>query len=249
LDFNEEKFRSEINKSKIDTNSELPIEDQLKSAFRDIEIPHIKVKSKPKPTQNKSNPKPDPDPAVIKSIPKPRAIKPLTKRAATKAVNGKRAITLNSDIRKLIHRDNSGETLSLQEYSRKVIRPNEETVTLGHLLAEDGKVFTENVVLHNFGGSLNSVAHTMALCKVKQEGFEFTDKETLMLVGAGGNTVAHLIAKSGNIERMSFIDIEIFAMRNDKGESVANLLAANGIKFTHKALDPIRDEIFNKIAA
>jgi len=245
LDFNEEKFRSEINKSKINTNSELPIEDQLKSAFRDFEIPHIEVKSKPKPTAIKSKPKT----AAIKPNPKPRAIKSPTKAAAIKADDGKRTISLNSDIRKLIHRDNSGETLSAQEYFRKVIRQNEETVTLGHLLAEEGKAFTENIVLHNYGGSLNSVAHTMALCKVKQEGFEFTDKETLMLVGAGGNTVAHLIAKSDHIERMSFIDIEIFAMRNDKGESVANLLAANGIKFTHKALDPIRDEIFNIIAA
>jgi len=38
-------------------------------------------------------------------------------------------------------------------------------------------------------------------------------------------------------------------MRNDKGESVANLLAANGIKFTHTALDLIREEIFEIIAA
>jgi len=77
----------------------------------------------------------------------------------------------------------------------------------------------------------------------------FTDKEILILVGSGGNTVAHLIAKSGNIERMSFIDIEIFGMKNDKGESVANFLAANGIKFTSKVFDPIREEIFDIIAA
>ncbi len=217
MDFNEDKFRSEINQSKINPNAGLPIEDQLKSAFSAIEKPKIKKKSTPKPT-------------VIK------------------AAESNRTIPLSNDIRKLIHRDNSGETLSVREYCRKVIRLN-ETVVLAHVLAEEGKAFTDKSILNNYGGSVNSVAHMMALCKVKQEEFEFTDKEILMLVGEGGNTVAHLIASSGNIERMSFTDIEIFRMRNDKGESVANLLAANGIKFTHTALDLIREEIFEIIAA
>ncbi len=120
--------------------------------------------------------------------------------------------------------------------------------TDGTLLAEEGKVFTENSILHNYGGSCNSVAHAMALCIAKQEEFEFTDIEILMLVGEDGNTVAHLIANSNNIQRMSFTDIRIFRMRNDKGESVAKLLHDNGIKFTHPALASIRDEIFEIIA-
>ena len=271
MDFNEDKLRSEINKSTINPNAELSIEDQLKSAFGGIDKPQVKVKSTPKPAAIKTSPKPaaikaTPKPAAIKATPKPAekkttpkpvAIKaspePAEKKtnpkpAAVKAPEFNRIIPLSTDIRKLIYRDNSGESLSVRDYCRKVIRFN-ETVTLGHVLAEEGKVFTDKSILNNYGESCNSVAHTMALCKVKQESFMFTDKETLMLVGAGGNSVAHLIAASDNIERMSFTDIEIFAMRNDKGESVANLLAAKGIKFTNKAFDPIRKEIFKIIAA
>ena len=262
LDFNEDKLRSEINKSKVNTNAGLSIEDQLKSAFGGIDKPQIEVKSIPKPAAIKATPKPAaiktiPKPAAIKATPKPTAkkarSKPTEKKttlksAAIKASEFNRVVPLSTDIRKLIYRDNSGETLSVRDYCRKVIRFN-ETVTLAHVLAEEGKVFTDKSILNNYGGSCNSVAHSMALCKVKQDGFMFTDKEILMLVGAGGNSVAHLIATSGNIERMSFADIEIFGMRNDKGESVASLLAANGIKFTNKAFNPIRKEIFDIIAA
>ena len=138
--------------------------------------------------------------------------------------------------------------MSVRDYCKKVIRLN-ETVTLGHLLAEEGKAFTEKSILCNYGDSSNSVAHSMALCEIKQEFFMFEDKEVLMLVGSEGNSVAHLIAKSGNFERMSFTDIEIFSMRNDKGESVASLLWANGVKFTNKAFKPIRKEIMKIIAA
>jgi len=213
-------------KSNINPNAGVPIEDQLKSAFNAIDEPQVKVKAISKP-------------AVVKSIPKPEAIK------TTKPI---RAIPLSNDIRKLIHRDNSGEILSVRDYCKKVIRLN-ETVTLGHLLAEEGKAFTEKSILCNYGDSCNSVAHSMALCETKQEYFMFEDKEVLMLVGAGGNSVAHLIAKSGNIERMSFTDIEIFGLRNDKSESVASLLSANGVKFSNKAFDPIRKEIFDIIAS
>jgi len=231
LDFNEDKFRLEINQSKINPDAGLPIEDQLKSAFNAIEKPQIKKES------------------AFNAIEKPQIKEESSfKPAAIKTSEYNRTIPLSNDIRKLIHRDNSGETLSTREYCRKVIRMN-ESVILAHVLAEEGRVFTEKSILKNYGSSLNSVAHIMASCKVKQEIFEFTDKETLMLVGEGGNTVAHLIAKSANIERMSFTDIEIFKVRNDKGESVANLLAANGIKFTHTALDSIREEIFEIIAA
>ncbi len=231
MDFNEDKFRLEINQSKINPDAGLPIEDQLKSAFNAIEKPQIKKES------------------AFNAIEKPQIKEESSfKPAAIKTSEYNRTIPLSNDIRKLIHRDNSGETLSTREYCRKVIRMN-ESVILAHVLAEEGRVFTEKSILKNYGGSLNSVAHIMASCKVKQEIFEFTDKETLMLVGEGGNTVAHLIAKSANIERMSFTDIEIFKVRNDKGESVANLLAANGIKFTHTALDSIREEIFEIIAA
>ena len=262
LDFNEDKLRSEINKSKVNTNAGLTIEDQLKSAFHAIDEPQIKVKSPPKPAAIKVAPKPvaikaTPKPAVIKASSKPKIIKANSKPAAKKATpksaaikasEFNRVVRLSTDIRKLIYRDNSGETLSVRDYCRKVIRFN-ETVTLAHVLAEEGKVFTDKSILNNYGDSCNSVAHAMALCKVKQDDFMFTDKEILMLVGAGGNSVAHLIATSGNIERMSFADIEIFGMRNDKGESVASLLAANGIKFTNKAFNPIRKEIFDIIAA
>ncbi len=231
MDFNEDKFRLEINQSKINPDAGLPIEDQLKSAFNAIEKPQIKKES------------------AFNAIEKPQIKEESSfKPAAIKTSEYNRTIPLSNDIRKLIHRDNSGETLSTREYCRKVIRMN-ESVILAHVLAEEGRVFTEKSILKNYGSSLNSVAHIMASCKVKQEIFEFTDKETLMLVGEGGNTVAHLIAKSANIERMSFTDIEIFKVRNDKGESVANLLAANGIKFTHTALDSIREEIFEIIAA
>ncbi|MEH6343554.1 MAG: hypothetical protein V7785_00580 [Bermanella sp.] len=261
MDFNEDKLRLEINKSKVNPNAGLSIEDQLKSAFDGIDKPQVKAKSIPKPAAIKTSPKPaaikasskpaatkaTPKPAVIKASPKPVAIKATTKPAPIKATEFNRIIPLSTDIRKLIYRDNSGETLSVRDYFRKVIRFN-ETVTLGHVLAEEGKVFTDKSILNNYGDSCNSVAHAMALCKVKQESFMFTDKEILMLVGAGGNSVAHLIAASGNIERMSFTDIEIFGMRNDKGESVANLLAAKGIKFTNKAFNPIRKEIFKIIA-
>jgi len=262
LDFNEDKLRSEINKSKVNANAGLSIEDQLKSAFHAIDEPQVKVKSTPKPAAIKAVSKPvaikaapkpkiikaSPKPAVIKANSKPAAKKASLKSAAIKASEFNRVVPLSTDIRKLIYRDNSGETLSVRDYFRKVIRFN-ETVTLAHVLAEEGKVFTDKSILNNYGGSCNSVAHTMALCKVKQDDFMFTDKEILMLVGAGGNCVAHLIAASGNIERMSFTDIEIFGMRNDKGESVASLLAANGIKFVNKAFDPIREEISNIIAA
>lgn len=226
MDFSEDKLRAEINKSNINPNAGLPIEDQLKSAFSAIDEPKVKVKSISKPAAIQSNPKPE----------------------AIKTTEHNRAIPLSNDIRKLVHRDNSGETLSVRDYCKKVIRLN-ETITLGHLLAEDGKVFTEKSILCNYGDSCNSVAHAMALCKVKQEHFMLTDKETLMLIGAGGNSVAHLIAMSDNIERMSFVDIDIFRMRNDKGESVAGLLAANGVKFTNKAFDPIRKEILHIIAS
>ncbi len=235
MDFNEDKLRSEINKSNINPNAGLAIEDQLKSAFSAIDEPQIKVDSTPKPATKKSPPKP----TTIKASPKPVAIKSPQRI---------RTIPLSTDIRKLIHRDNSGETLTVREYCRKVIRLN-ETVTLGHVLAEEGKAFTEKSILTNYGDSCNSVAHSMALCKVKQEDFMFTDKEILMLVGAEGNSVAHLIAKSDNIERMSFSDIEIFGLRNDKGESVASVLWANGVRFTNKAFAPIRDEILHIIAA
>jgi hypothetical protein len=223
-------------KSNINPNAGVPIEDQLKSAFNAIDEPQVKVKaiSKPaaaKPTVTK--------PTVVKSIPKPEAIK---------TAEPKRAIPLSNDIRKLIHRDNSGETLSIRDYCKKVIRLN-ETVTLGHLLAEEGKAFTEKSILCNYGDSCNSVAHSMALCEIEQEHFMFEDKEVLMLIGAEGNSVAHLIAKSGNIERMSFKDIEIFGLKNDKGESVASLLSASGVKFSNKAFDPIRKEIFEIINA
>ncbi len=234
LDFNEDKFRSEINKSKINPNEGMSIEDQLRSAFGNPEKPQVKEEPSPKL-------------AAKKVTRKRTAIKTTTKPVVIKAP-ANRNIPLSNDNIKLIHRANSGETLSSRDYCRKVIRMN-ETVILAHVLAEEGKVFTEKSILNNYGDSLNSVAHMMALCKVKQEGFEFTDKETLMLIGEGGNTVAHLIARSGNIERMSFTDIEIFRMRNDKGESVANLLHDNGIKFTHTALDSIRKEIFEIIAA
>ena len=226
MDFNEDKLRSEIMKSNINPNAGVPIEDQLKSAFNAIDEPQVKVKAISKP-------------AVVKSIPKPEAIK------TTKPI---RAIPLSNDIRKLIHRDNSGETLSVRDYCKKVIRLN-ETVTLGHLLAEEGKAFTEKSILCNYGDSCNSVAHSMALCETKQEYFMFEDKEVLMLIGAEGNSVAHLIAKSGNIERMSFTDIEIFRLKNDKGQSVASLLSASGVKFSNKAFDPIRKEIFEIINA
>ena len=235
LDFSEDKLRAEINKSNINPNAGLPIEDQLKSAFSAIDEPKVKVKPTSKP-------------AAIKSAPKPEAIKSTPKPEAIKTTEYNRAIPLSNDIRKLIHRDNSGETLSVRDYCKKVIRLN-ETITLGHLLAEEGKVFTEKNILCNYGDSCNSVAHAMALCKAKQADFMFTDKDVLMLVGAGGNSVAHLIAMSDNIERMSFSDIDIFGMRNDKGESVAGLLAANGIKFTNKAFNPIRKEILNIIAS
>ena len=258
MDFNEDKLRSEINKSTINPNAELSIEDQLKSAFGGIDKPQVKVKSSPKPAAIKTSPKPaaikaTPKPAEKKTTPKKASPEPAEKKttpkpAAVKAPEFNRIIPLSTDIRKLIYRDNSGESLSVRDYCRKVIRFN-ETVTLGHVLAEEGKVFTDKSILNNYGDSCNSVAHAMALCKVKQEKFMFTDKETLMLVGVGGNSVAHLIAASDNIERMSFTDIEIFGMRNDKGESVANLLAAKGIKFTNKAFDPIRKEIFKIIAA